>query len=64
MDHCLGRGVCSDTMLCACDRGYAGMTCSPTNTLPHYFKESFDDHDHSNGELTEFADYDGELILL
>lgn len=41
MDHCLGHGACSDTMMCTCDPDYHGDSCFPANQKPAYFKEDF-----------------------
>ena len=41
MDHCLGHGACSDTMMCSCDYGYQGDSCHPANSKPAYLKEDF-----------------------
>lgn len=41
MDHCLGHGTCADTMMCACDQGHGGDSCSPLNPNLIYLKENF-----------------------
>lgn len=41
MDHCLGHGTCADTMMCACDQGHGGDSCSPLNPNLVYLKENF-----------------------
>lgn len=41
MDHCLGHGTCADTMMCTCDQGHGGDSCSPLNPNHVYLKENF-----------------------
>ena len=41
MQHCLGQGHCDDTMMCTCDHGFQGDTCTPSQSLPNYMKEGF-----------------------
>lgn len=40
-DHCSGHGGCSDLMVCQCDHGYHGNTCSSNIPRDRYFKDSF-----------------------
>ena len=50
-------GECDDTMMCSCDQGYSGDTCTPTSPHPNYLKEGFPLADGPN-ELPE------QLVLL
>lgn len=57
MDHCLGHGVCTDTMMCSCDTGYRGDSCVPANDKPLYLRDDFTATDfvlpsHSDGRLS------------
>lgn len=46
MDHCLGHGHCSGTMMCTCDPGYQGDSCHPANQLPEYLRDDFSRTDY------------------
>ncbi|XP_060574508.1 reelin-like isoform X2 [Ruditapes philippinarum] len=48
MQHCLGKGECSSTMMCSCDRGFNGDVCEPEQLFPEYLKEGFPLVDGSN----------------
>ncbi|KAJ8301142.1 hypothetical protein KUTeg_020129 [Tegillarca granosa] len=57
MDHCLGHGVCTDTMMCSCDTGYHGDSCVPSNNKPLYLRDDFTATDfvlpsHGDGRLS------------